>query len=189
MVSIMGALEMLSEASGLDDTETELIEIAQRNATRQTTLIDAILEIARLQEGTIPLSRGYHAIGNLIDEALTLAKPRSTKKNLELIAQIAPDLPNAWIDSSLISRVLDNLIANAIKFSQPDSGPITVQVSQPVPTRIEVRVTDDGRGVPANERQRLFQKFAPGAHSAPRQWSRTRLLPAGVSRLTTAESG
>ena len=166
MVSIMGALEMLGESRRLDELEREFVDIAQRNASRQADLIDAILEISRLEDGKLPINRGSFSIGELVEDALTLAKPRAQNRNIELLANVAPQLPNAWIDRSLISRVLENLIANAIKFSEPGSGPVLVEAVQAGASFAEIRVVDSGPGIEDQVRMKLFRRFAPGKHSA-----------------------
>lgn len=159
--SIMGSLELLRDAPGLSELDRKLVETAERNARRQDDLIQQILDLSKLEEGALPVRRTPTSLGALIPEVLRLSAPRAEAKGVELRADVPDDLPPAFVDRDLIARVLENLVGNAIKFSPPGAGPVTVSARAGRGT-VEVRVHDSGPGVEEETRPRLFQKFAPG---------------------------
>jgi signal transduction histidine kinase len=77
------------------------------------------------------------------------------------VSDVPSDLPEAWADRNLLGRVLDNLLGNAIKFTPP-GGVVRVSAERTQGENLRIRVRDTGRGVPAELRPRLFQKFAAG---------------------------
>ena len=121
MVSITGALDLLTASKELAPKDEALVQMARRNAARQNALIDSILDIWQLEQGAFPQRRTRVSVGTLVAEALRLAQPRAQARGLTLVSDVPGDLPEAWADQGLAERVLANLVGNAIKFS-PESG-------------------------------------------------------------------
>lgn len=161
VVSIMGSLELLRDAPGLSELGRKLVETAERNAKRQDGLIQEILDLAKLEEGALPVRPAATSLGALIPEVLRLSAPRAEAKGVELLAEVPDDLPTVFVDRDLIARVLENLVGNAIKFSPPGAGPVRVS-ARAGRGSVEVRVHDSGPGVEEEMGPRLFQKFASG---------------------------
>jgi signal transduction histidine kinase len=166
MVSITGALDLLGEAKGLAPRDQGLLQMARRNAVRQSALIDSILDIWQLEEGAFPQRRTSVAVGTLVGDALRLAGPRAQARRLGLEAVVPGDLPEAWVDVGLVERVLGNLVGNAIKFSPEGGGSVIVSAANAGADGIRISVSDSGPGVEAALRPRLFSRFAQGAHTA-----------------------
>lgn len=159
VTSILTSLELLRR-DGMSANDLRLLDVAEKNARRQATLIEGILELSRLERGTIPLRRSAVRLGGLVDEVLRLAAPRAEARHVTLSSEVPPDLPAPSVDRELVSRVLENLVDNAIKFSPP-SGAIRVAGRVEGPT-VEIRVSDEGPGIDESVRPRLFQSFATG---------------------------
>jgi signal transduction histidine kinase len=184
MVSITGALDLLGHAAGLAPRDQGLLQMARRNAARQNALIDSILDIWQLEEGAYPDRRASVAVGTVVADALRLAEPRAQARKLELVGDVAEELPLAWVDPALMERVLANLVDNAIKFSPEGGGPVTVSVRSTGALGIRLSVSDCGPGVEDALRPRLFSRFAPGAHT-----SRGSGLGLAFCRLAVEASG
>jgi signal transduction histidine kinase len=165
MVSIMGSLQFLARAEGLEPGERRLLEMAERNAQRLASLVTAILDVSRLEQGAMRLQLTRFALAPLVAEVLRLAAPRAEARRLELTSSVPDDLPELEADRGLVLRVLENLVGNAIKFSPEAGGPVRV-AAQRETGRVTVSVSDSGPGVDEAARRRLFQKFAPGDHEA-----------------------
>jgi signal transduction histidine kinase len=165
MVSITGALDLLGDAKGLAPRDQDLVQMARRNAARQNALIDSILDIWQLEEGAFPQRRVRVAVGTLVADAFRLAGPMAQARKLELEADVPEGVPEAWVDPGLIERVLANLVGNAIKFS-PEGSAVRVGAGAGGAEGIRVSVSDSGPGIEAALRERLFSRFAPGAHPA-----------------------
>jgi signal transduction histidine kinase len=166
MVSISGSLQFLRRASGLKEDERRLLEMAERNAERLSSLVTAILDVSRLEGGAMRVRPARFDLTGLVGEVLRLAAPRAESKRLELVNAVPPGLPDLECDRGLLLRVFENLVGNALKFSEEAGGPVKVTAELEETGRIAVSVSDSGPGVDETARSRLFEKFAPGDHQA-----------------------
>jgi PAS domain S-box-containing protein len=165
LTGIHSALFLLDEQAGgtLSDRYNEYLEIAQRSTDRMLDMVNAILDISRLESGRMPLDPTMFALSDLVAEVVALFETQSVQKHIWLIDALAEDLPPVWADRGLIERVLQNLIDNAIKFT-PEGGRIrlTADVSPEEPDRLYVSVSDTGPGIPPDIKGRLFNRFVTG---------------------------
>ncbi len=136
-------------------------EHAYRAALDMIALVDGILDISRLEQGSFPLERRSVALAPLVAELVDQAAPVATAKQLRLRDQVAASTPLAWADPALLQRVVRNLIQNAIKFT-PAAGTIVVGASDHAPGWLRLAVEDTGPGIPDDLKGRLFEKFAVG---------------------------
>ena len=158
---VMGALELLGEAPGLDDGNRRLLDAAERNTRRQLKLVEGILELARLEEGALPVRREEVPLAQLVDDVLHMAMPAAEARGLELISEIPESVPRVLADPGLVARVLENLVGNAVKFSEPGAGPVRVS-SRVDGTMVELLVCDAGPGIEEALRPRIFERFVVG---------------------------
>lgn len=158
---VVGALELLGGSAGLEEADRRLVEAAQRNVHRQLTLVEGILEIARLEEGALPLQREDVELPPLLEDAVRSMKPTAEARRLELVLETSGDLPVVRADPGLLVRVLENLVGNALKFSPPGAGTVRVQARRDG-TAVEVLVHDCGPGIDEGLRPRVFEKFTVG---------------------------
>jgi PAS domain S-box-containing protein len=161
LTTILATLEMVGMAEALKPEARDMIDIARSNAQRQLGLVDSILSLNQLEQGAVPLERSSFALRELVVEVLRLAGPRSASAGIELVSDVSLDLPAAWADRTLVGRVLENLVGNAIKFT-PRGGVVRVSAERTLDDGVRVFVRDNGDGVPDELRPRLFQKFAAG---------------------------
>jgi signal transduction histidine kinase len=161
--SVLAALDMLAEALGPSAKDAELVQLARVSAQRQLALIDAILDVSRIEQGEVPLARRRVALTELVTEVVRLSAPNAAVKGVELRAEAPQDVPEVSIDRDLIARVLENLVANAIRFS-PAGGDVRVRVEPHGHAGVRVSVSDGGPGVSPDVLPRLFEKFAAGSH-------------------------
>jgi signal transduction histidine kinase len=137
----------------------------EAHATKMAGLIADLLEVARLQDGTpLPLDRQPTDLVALARQAAAEHQP-GTERHVISVCAPARAVCGLW-DPRRLERVLDNLLANAIKYS-PSGGAIEVEVTLPSPELARLVVRDHGPGVPPAERARLFERFyrAPGGGS------------------------
>lgn len=158
---VMGALELLREADGLGEDERKLLDLAERNTRRQLGLVDGILELSRLEEGSLPVRRSEVHLPALVDEVIGRALPAAQARGLSLASSLDPGLPAVRADASLVARVVENLVSNAVKFSAPGSGPVFVD-GRVEGASVVLDVRDSGPGICEDIRPRLFEKFAVG---------------------------
>jgi PAS domain S-box-containing protein len=166
LTSMLASMEVLEAAlTGPESrAKVEIVRIARRGGLKLRSLVDAILDVARLEQGKMPLDLAPLRLREAVDEALELQAPLADPRGLRLRNEVAQDLPRVVADRELLARILQNLVGNAVKFS-PDGGAIRVgaEVSG---AWVSVSVVDDGPGLPLKLRERVFERFVTGRHAA-----------------------
>jgi two-component system sensor histidine kinase KdpD len=117
-----------------------------------------ILDLAKIRAGALTPAREPTAIDEVVESALARLRPQF--EGLTVRAELAPDLPDVWVDPVQIDQVLANLIENAIRHS-PSGGTVEVGVARH-DGFVQVRVVDEGPGIPEDERERVFDAFYRG---------------------------
>lgn len=147
----------------LDTHHAYILNVATRNSERMLDLVNGILDVNQLESGQLPVQPKSFAIQQLATETLASLRPLADDKGLHVHNNIAPGLPDALADETLIERVLQNLIGNAIKFTPPQ-GTITITARHETDDKLRISVSDDGPGIEPELRDRLFQAFVTGRH-------------------------
>lgn len=127
-----------------------------KNSDRITHLINDMLDISKIRAGKIILNPKEVDITEMINEAMDNMRSLTDEKNIRLKSDL-PDLPAIEIDRNLIGRVVINLLDNAIKFT-PKGGQILVATRDTGDT-IEIAVSDNGIGIPADKLTTIFEEF------------------------------
>lgn len=148
-----------NEAAGpLNDEQREITAILTDSGRQLQGLIENLLDFARTQSQRQPLSLSDVDIGQILEQVLRGHQPEIRSKALTLRTHVRA----GWLraDETKLKTVLDNLISNAVKFS-PTEGHLTITAIQ---SRhwIIITVIDTGPGIPAEERERIFQAFVQG---------------------------
>lgn len=173
ITAIQGFVRLLGE-SNLDSAEKRYCEIIQQASLQLLQLIDDILDITRLQSSGIVLETSVFNLTDCIETPISLMAPTAHQKGLELILDIAPDVPQALIGDSLrVRQIVYNLVSNAIKFTT--SGEVIVQVQtrgggDSNTARIAISVIDTGIGIPEKQRALIFEPFSQADNSISRRF-------------------
>jgi PAS domain S-box-containing protein len=132
-------------------------EMIERSATRMNHLIQDLLDVARMEGGRLNIQRARVAARQTVADAVQTQEPLATSGALELRLDVPFDLPELWADRDRLLQVFENLIGNAIKFTEP-GGSITVGA---VPREEEVLfwVADTGIGMAAGDLPRVFERL------------------------------
>jgi len=157
LTSIRGSLGLLASGAvgALSADVVEVVAIAERNAVRLMALINDILDLERLETGTIELQFAQVPIESILRRAMESC---ATFGQAHGVTVEAPDVVSVvWADADRIVQVLVNLLSNAVKFSPP-GGVVTIGVERREQW-VEFRVTDCGRGVPVAYRRAIFERF------------------------------
>ena len=157
LVSIIGAVSSLLtyEATYDEGARQELLLTIQEEAERLNRFVGNLLDMMRLESGAIELKREWVEIGDVIGTALSRLS-RALGQH-QLVVEVDPDLPMLRLDFVLVEHVLVNLLENAAKYSPPQT---TIRVrARREGQSIAFEVADEGIGIPAGERARIFDKF------------------------------
>ncbi|MFI0982781.1 ATP-binding protein [Streptomyces sp. NPDC021093] len=153
LASIKAAVTSLrsDDVSWSEADEAELLAGIEEGADRLDHLVGNLLDMSRLQTGTVtPLIRETD-----LDEVIPMALVGVPDDSVEL--DIPETLPMVAVDRGLLERAAANIVENAVKYS-PDGVPVAVAASA-LGDRVEVRVTDRGPGVPDDSKGRIFEPF------------------------------
>lgn len=134
----------------------ELFEIIDEQAERLRALVDQMLDMTRIEAGTLPVSPEPVDLSNIIEEARTLFVHGGGRHALDI--QVPPGLPSVWADGQRIVQVISNLLNNAAQFSPP-TAPIEM-LAECDAVQVTVQVRDHGRGIPSDKLPHLFKKFS-----------------------------
>jgi two-component system sensor histidine kinase KdpD len=142
-----------------EDRHAFLIDI-DHEADRLTRLVSNLLDLSRIEAGAIKPVLAWEDVDELIDRVLHRMGPLLAAH--PVARQISSGLPQVRLDAVQIEQVLTNLLENAAKYS-PSSAPITVAArvvtEQPDREALEIAVSDQGKGIPPEERERIFDTF------------------------------
>ncbi len=138
----------------------EAINIIRRSNERAQRLVTGLLDVSRLESGSMDLE--LEAVNTIIlmEELRRELLPWAEENQLELRLEPSPTVPDVCADYELLDRVLRNLVGNAIKYT-PAGGRISLRV-QAAPPDVQVTVADTGHGLPEYVSERLFEKFVRG---------------------------
>jgi signal transduction histidine kinase len=158
---IEGYTELLirDESMLLDDEAQKQLATIQRQAGHARTLAEDLLILARLESDDLGVARDVIAVGEVVAAAIERALPKARLLS-GIVEMSGADGARAVGDTALVSRVLDNLIGNAIAYA--GTRPIVAVTIAADDGSVEVRVQDSGPGIHDDEQERIFARFARG---------------------------
>ena len=132
----------------------------ERALVHMTRLIEDLLDMTRLDAGTLMLERLPTPISILLDDAMELLQPVAESRRVGLHAADAHELPILQVDRRRVLQILWNLMGNGLKFTLP-GGQVTVG-AEVFGDQIRFAVSDTGPGIPADHLDRLFERYWQG---------------------------
>jgi PAS domain S-box-containing protein len=156
LTSIVSYAELIREEDQLSPTTARFLDVISRNAERITKLVGDLLLLSQIEAGVIPLELTQLSVAEVVTEAVQAASPGAAQQGVTLAGSAPPGRP-VLADRARLVQVIDNLIANAVKFTG-EGGQVQVSAATAGPEwRIDVQ--DSGIGVPPDEIGRLFDRF------------------------------
>ena len=174
---IMGMTDLALETE-LSREQREYLETVKVSADSLLTVINDILDFSKIEAGKIDLESVDFDVRDSLESALKTLAIRADEKGLELLCEVAPEVPEvARGDNTRLRQVLLNLVGNAIKFT--NEGEIAVKVRQQAKDEhgllLHFTVSDTGIGIPENKRDLIFDPFAQADSSTTRKYGGTGL--------------
>jgi PAS domain S-box-containing protein len=166
--AILGFSNMLRQQSALTPEQRGNLDIINRSGEHLLTLINDVLEMAKIEAGRVQVESAPFDLGNLVRDVADMMHVRAQEKGLQLLIDQSSDFPR-YIrgDEARLRQVLINLVGNAVKFTQ--HGGITVRLGmkpQSDPQRLLIEVEDSGVGIAAEDQRRIFEPFVQLGESA-----------------------
>lgn len=160
LTSLVGLADSLTvSSSSLSSRDRETAAAIRDEATRLSTLVHNLLDMARLQAGEVKLNLEWQHVEEVVGSALRATKPILDKRQTEV--SVPHDLPLVQFDAVLIERVLCNLLENVAKYT-PESAKVRIE-AHANGKEMMISVIDSGPGIPVGKEKEIFDKFTRGA--------------------------
>ncbi|MBW8781182.1 MAG: response regulator [Verrucomicrobia bacterium] len=181
MNGVIGMASLLLDSS-LTAEQRDFVETIRQSGDSLLTVINDILDFSKIESGRIDLENEEFVLRECVEGALDLLAPRAAEKAIDLLYEIAGDVP-AMVrgDSTRLRQILVNLLGNAVKFTECGEVVLSVRAEpcsldgEPSRVRLLFAVSDSGIGIPQEAMGRLFQSFSQVDASTTRRYGGTGL--------------
>jgi len=163
---VLGFAQMLeiNKDDPLSETQKTAVEQILRNGNHLLELIDQMMDLNKIEAGTLPLNMEDIPARDVIDESLYLIQARANRDEVEVVDDTAGQtLPLLWTDSTRLIQVLLNLLSNAVKYNH-SGGRVSLACEQLGDHTLRISVTDNGPGIALEHQDKLFTPFERLGH-------------------------
>jgi signal transduction histidine kinase len=177
MTGVVGMTDLLLR-SGLSDQQREFAEVIKTSANNLISVINDILDISKIEAGGMSLVISEFKPRDQIEEITNTLSATARNKRVRLKWSVAPDVPvRLYGDATRIRQILSNLVGNAVKFTKDGEVAVTVDLDAVTENGVVLRISvrDTGIGIPADQRERIFEQFTQVDGSATREYGGTGL--------------
>jgi PAS domain S-box-containing protein len=191
MNGIMGMTDLVLD-SELNEEQREYLATVKSSADSLLTIINDILDFSKIEAGKIDIESLDFNLHDTLENTLKALALRAHEKGLELVCEIAPEVPEAVRgDSSRLRQVIMNLLGNAIKFTQQGEVALKVQLEsqKDVDCVVHFIVADTGIGIPGEKLKMIFDPFSQADSSTTRHYGGTGLGLTISTRLVEKMGG
>ncbi|MDE3189676.1 MAG: PAS domain S-box protein [Acidobacteriota bacterium] len=186
IIGFTGAM-LLGYSGPLTNEQHKQVETVQASGKHLLSLINDLLDLAKVESGKLDLEPERLAAAEAVDEIVRTLGGLATEKGLLLTVAVPEDL-HVRADRRALTQILLNLTSNAIKFTETGSIKISARRA-PKSGRVVITVTDTGSGIPTEDQVKLFQAFEQGGSSATRRHDGTGLGLYISQKLATSLGG
>jgi signal transduction histidine kinase len=155
--SILGFTELVRR-SDLSEGQRESLAIIEQRGRELLTLIQVILDSARVEAGELLPSKEWTMVGDVVMSAVLEARDLAVGSDVQVVGEVQPGVPRLWCDSLLITQALTQVIASAVRFTEKGTVFVRATVAEPLDW-VRVDVESSGRGIPLMELAKIFEAF------------------------------
>lgn len=158
---IMSYAGLLQEGLGgpVTEKQSEFLKIIDDRASDLNNMVDDMLDVSQLESGLLSATRVSCQVGEILDHVMPAISRKALLRDVEIEVHVEEDLPLVFCDDEKAGRVVLNLAVNAIKFCGTP-GRVTLNAIRRGEDDVEIRVSDNGDGIPAEKRQQIFERFS-----------------------------
>ncbi len=171
-VMALSRVLMMQAKTKLNDEEISYLEIIERNGKNLLNLINNILDLSKIEAGKMDIQPRPFSLGQTLDNILESIAPLAEEKHIQILKKNPKTLPLLESDEIRVSQILQNLVANAVKFTASGSVSVTVKTGQ---EKIHIQVTDTGIGIAEQDLPHIFDEFRQVDGSSSRRHEGTGL--------------
>lgn len=187
MNGVVGMIDLLSETP-LSPEQTRMLATIRDSGDALIQIIDDVLDLARIEAGKIAIEPKPFAVTELVERICALHRATAEKKGVALEMSLGEGLHPAYLgDATRIGQVLNNIIGNAVKFTE--RGQVHVAVTRPDTNSVVFDVSDSGIGMTEEQVARIFEEFEQADESIARRFGGSGLGMAIVDRLVSMMQG
>ncbi len=163
---------LAGEFGPLAELQRSYLATMRTNGLRLGKLINNLLDLAKIEGGQLRIARRRVRVGDLIEELVAGARPLAERKGVAVQTRGLSELPALCVDPEALEKIVVNLVGNALKFT--DAGGRIEVAAAPLPDGgARLTVADTGCGIPAEELERIFDRFAQVDSSSTRRYEGT----------------
>jgi signal transduction histidine kinase len=161
LASVRGLAEFLRDGvvGPLNSEQLDLVTTIHTASQSMLDMVNDLLDVATIEAGELKVAFTDADITELIAKSVTLTNIEAAKKQTKIVLQSAPGPNRLRLDPAKMKQVVDNLLSNAVKYSPPGSTVTVLVERDEVGGTSAFSVRDQGPGIPANERDKLFKDF------------------------------
>ena len=165
LAPILTAVEMIQRSSGNHEAVTQLGEVLKTQVGQMTYLIDDLLDTARITSGKIILQKSDVPLSKVIETAMQAVQPALAERGHEFTCEVPAEPILIHGDFNRLTQILTNVMSNAIRYTPP-RGTIHLHAVRTPDGPLEIRVKDNGIGIPSVLQASIFELFDQGAGGA-----------------------
>ncbi|HEY2140054.1 MAG TPA: ATP-binding protein, partial [Chthoniobacterales bacterium] len=185
VIAMVGELE----ASAGDSPEVRrALEVIRRNVELEARLIDDLLDVTRISKGKLQLSLETASVHEILQRSYEICREEIATKELKIEFRLRAERAYVEGDPARLQQVFWNLIKNSVKFT-PAKGRVVIETLNPTPQEVEIRTTDTGIGIEADQMERIFNAFEQGQSSITRRFGGLGLGLAISKAMVNAHGG
>ena len=184
---ILGQIESVM-SSGIEAREKAKLQVAKRNARRLLTLINQLLDLSKLETGNMELNVSQHNIVTFIKNLFYSFESLAATKKIRLLFESDSTYLPVVFDLDKMENVFYNLVSNAVKFSKIH-GEVKISIKLNDMQSVEIQISDDGIGIPAEQISGIFDRFYQVDNSSTRNYEGTGIGLALVKELIELHKG
>ena len=168
LTSIRAMIEALYDGV-VDDPETvrRYYQTMRSDIISLNEIIDDLFELAQLDAGGLKMEMSWHGLSDVVSDMLESFRAVADKRSVRLVGHVGNDVDPVWMNAQKISRVLSNLISNALRYT-PEGGEVSVTAVREN-NEIVVSVEDSGSGFDPEDLPRVFEQFYRGEQARSRK--------------------
>jgi signal transduction histidine kinase len=188
--AIIGFSDVLQEQlfGPLNARQLRYVQHIAGSGRHLLALINDILDLSKVEAGRLELELAPVALGELLENGLTMLRERATRHDIELHLQVDPRIACVQADERKLKQVVFNLLSNAVKFT-PDGGRVDVVLQAVADDSVQILVRDNGPGIAEEDQERIFQEFEQAGNNPLRAHEGTGLGLAVAKRMVELHGG
>jgi signal transduction histidine kinase/DNA-binding NarL/FixJ family response regulator len=168
LTSVIGYTELISRAGSLNENQQEFLKRIQESVEHITTLINDLLDLGSIETG-LDTRRELVQLDVILQYSLNMLQGQIKSKHIKVETDIAESLPALRANPVRLRQVMDNVVGNAIKYSNKN-GEVNISIKAEG-DQVILLVTDNGPGIPAQDQAHIFDKFYRGHNMDKQQGS------------------